>query len=173
MVSLSDNCIPFNLVTMWHSKTKNLHFGPELWFFGILILLSPAFTPFNTQSPSLLQTSESLAPVCLGHITSRNCPKSLFLLPPLPWSFLLLSRRQVAIIPSGDENSHCSPLSHSNNIMCLIRRWQRKREWGLTSWAITGSVPLVLNYFLFFSHYFEFIECITARQSQPTCFYCK
>lgn len=118
--------------TLSQCDTAKLRIFISVPNFG-LILLSHAFTPFNTQSPSLLQTSESLAPVCPGHITSLNCPKSLSLLPPLPRSFLLISRRQVAIIPSGDENSHCSPLSHSNNIMCLIKRWQRRREWGLTS----------------------------------------
>lgn len=80
----------------------------------------------------------------------------------LPEAFLLPCRRQVAIIPSGDENSHCSPLSYSNNIICLIKRWQRKREWEPTSWVVKDSLPLALSYFLFSTHYFGFIKFIAT-----------
>lgn len=89
-------------------------------------------------------------------------------------AFLLCSSRQVAITPSGNEKSHCSPLSHSNNIICLIKRQPRKREWVLTSWVIKDSTPLVLSYFLFSTHYFGFINFITTWQREVTdCFYCK
>lgn len=93
-----------------HWSYWNLHgaFSKLCSSFHICTFVGLFFFFNNTKTVQLL-TPQNLTPPCLKHML-RCFPFAHH----LPEALLLLSRRQVVIIPSGDENSHCSPLSDSN-----------------------------------------------------------